>query len=87
MKTKVTVDKAGRLVLPKSFREDLRLQPGDELEIRREADTILLSPLRTPGTLHKEHGVWVYRSGKPATHSLTELIEEDRRNRDREIVR
>ncbi len=87
MRTRATVDKSGRLVLPKPVRDELRLQPGDELEVRREADTILLSPIHTPVALHKEHGVWVYRSGTPATDSLVELIEKERRNRGRQILK
>jgi AbrB family looped-hinge helix DNA binding protein len=31
--TAVTIDKAGRIVLPKSIREELQLSPGDALEV------------------------------------------------------
>jgi AbrB family looped-hinge helix DNA binding protein len=33
MNTRLTMDRAGRIVIPKSVREELRLELGDELEI------------------------------------------------------
>jgi DNA-binding transcriptional regulator/RsmH inhibitor MraZ len=32
MKIRVTLDKAGRVVIPKPLREDLYLEPGDAME-------------------------------------------------------
>jgi AbrB family looped-hinge helix DNA binding protein len=83
MSTKVTIDKAGRLVLPKPLRDELRLAPGDILELTREGDKIIISAAHPQLTLQKEHGVWVYRSGQPADASLPELIDKDREDRFR----
>jgi AbrB family looped-hinge helix DNA binding protein len=69
MGTKLTLDKAGRLVIPKGLREDLELGPGDTLEVECEADRIILRPLRSRPPLEKERGVWVYRTGEPLTAS------------------
>ena len=44
MSTKTTIDKAGRLVLPKPLREELRIAPGDTLELTRDGDKIIISP-------------------------------------------
>jgi AbrB family looped-hinge helix DNA binding protein len=30
---RVTIDRSGRIVIPKQIRDELRLQPGDELEL------------------------------------------------------
>ena len=46
MKTKVTVDSAGRLVIPKALRERYGLKAGTELELVAEADGIALVPSR-----------------------------------------
>jgi AbrB family looped-hinge helix DNA binding protein len=86
MRAKVAIDKAGRLVLPKQLRDELRLAPGDILELLREGDKITLSPAHPRSTLQKEHGVWVYRSGRPADVPIAELIDEDRENRLRELL-
>jgi AbrB family looped-hinge helix DNA binding protein len=86
MSTKVTIDKAGRLVLPKPLRDELRLAPGDILELTREGDKIIISAAHPQLTLQKEHGVWVYRSGRPADASLPELIDKDREDRIRELL-
>ena len=41
---KVTIDAAGRLVVPKVFRDELGLEPGVELEIRVRRVELELSP-------------------------------------------
>ena len=86
MRTKITIDKSGRLVLPKPLRDELRLAPGDILELIRDGDKIILSAAHPQSTLQKEHGVWVYRSGRPADASLPELINKDREDRIRELL-
>jgi AbrB family looped-hinge helix DNA binding protein len=35
MATHLTIDKAGRIVIPKSLREELGLEPGDSLEMEK----------------------------------------------------
>jgi AbrB family looped-hinge helix DNA binding protein len=85
MNAKITIDGAGRVVLPKSVREALRLGPGDELEVENEDDRLILSPVRIPPGLRKERGVWVYRSGKPAEAPIPDLIEEQRSQRTRHV--
>jgi AbrB family looped-hinge helix DNA binding protein len=82
-----TIDKAGRLVLPKPLRDELQLQPGDELELRSEAGRIIILPRRVQTALGKEDGIWVYRSGSAVAASLRELIDEDRERRGRELLR
>ncbi len=32
MNIRLTIDKAGRIVIPKALREELNLEPGDSLE-------------------------------------------------------
>ena len=84
MSTTIPIDKAGRLVLPKSIRDDLRIGPGDVLKVETEEDRIILSLVRVPPGLQKEQGVWVYRSGAQAGASIPDLIQEQRDRRTRE---
>ena len=46
MKTTVTVDEAGGIVLPKPMRDELRLRDGDALEVLISEDEITLRPVR-----------------------------------------
>jgi AbrB family looped-hinge helix DNA binding protein len=65
MNATLSIDRAGRLVLPKPVRERLQLEPGESLEIEVFEDHIVLRPARPQGTMRKEMGVWVYDSGEP----------------------
>ena len=72
MKLKVTLDRAGRVVLPKTLRDEMRLSPGDILDLTVEGDEVTLRPRRGATPLQKERGVWVLRTGKPLTADETE---------------
>jgi AbrB family looped-hinge helix DNA binding protein len=69
---KVTIDKAGRIVVPKPIRDALGLDPGDELELESTAEHITIRPLHDTMPLRQERGVWVYRSGKPLPTGVVE---------------
>jgi AbrB family looped-hinge helix DNA binding protein len=46
MNVRLTIDKAGRVVIPKSLREELHLEPGDALEMESAGEQITLRPIR-----------------------------------------
>ena len=82
MNTRLVMDKAGRVVIPKPLREELRLEPGDALEVESAGEQITLRPVRGTGPLPKEQGVWVFRTGKPLPASATdEMLRNPRRTR------
>jgi AbrB family looped-hinge helix DNA binding protein len=85
MATKLTLDKAGRVVLPKPLRDRLQLAPGDTLQLEAEGQNITLRPVRKNVMLKKELGVWVYQ-GEPTDDSIPDLIERDRENRNRSVT-
>ncbi len=81
--THLTIDKAGRIVIPKGLREELRLEPGDSLEMESAGEEITLRPVRGTGPLTKEHGVWVFHSGQSLSASATdEMLRQVRSERD-----
>jgi AbrB family looped-hinge helix DNA binding protein len=84
MKDSVSLDRAGRLVLPKALRDRLRLEPGDNLHIENEGDRIILSPIRLQPTMKKEFGIWVYQ-GEPSDQSIPDIIDRERAKRIREL--
>jgi AbrB family looped-hinge helix DNA binding protein len=67
MNAKVTLDRAGRVVLPKPLRDMMNLAPGDTLDLTVRGDELTLRPTRGATPLQKERGVWVFRTGKPLT--------------------
>ena len=80
----VTIDKAGRVVIPKPLRDELGLEPGDTLELKPEGQRIMLRRLRTGSSLRREQGVWVYRSGRRLSGADTDKVLRDlREERDR----
>jgi AbrB family looped-hinge helix DNA binding protein len=84
MPTNLTLDKAGRLVLPKPLREKMQLGPGTVLQLESEGESITLRPIRPKATLAKELGIWVYQ-GESSDDSLPELIDRVREERLREF--
>lgn len=45
---KITIDRAGRLVVPKPLREQLRLEAGATLEVRAREGRLELEPVAVP---------------------------------------
>lgn len=87
MTRRLTLDKAGRIVLPKPLRDELRLQPGDTLEIESSSEEITLRPTRGQAQLRKKHGVWVYRSGEPLSQQTVDrTVQEVRQERENHIL-
>jgi AbrB family looped-hinge helix DNA binding protein len=83
---RLTLDKAGRIVLPKPVRDELQLEAGDTLELESSGDKITLRPARGNAQLRKKHGVWVFRSAEPLTEETVERTgREIRRERDERI--
>jgi AbrB family looped-hinge helix DNA binding protein len=85
----LTIDKAGRFVLPKTVRDAHQLQPGDALEIENLQDRIVLRPRRGAKGLHKKQGIWVFSSGtgEPVSAEATDgILQEIRRERELSLM-
>jgi AbrB family looped-hinge helix DNA binding protein len=83
MNIRLTIDKAGRVVIPKLLREELHLEAGDKLEMESAGEQITLRPVRGTGPLMKEDGVWVFHTGQPLPASTTdETLQQIREERD-----
>ena len=70
MATRLRLDKAGRIILPKPLRDELRLEAGDTLEVESSGEEITLRPSRGHVQLRKKHGVWVYSAGEPLSDAV-----------------
>src|SRR5580704_8735857 len=84
MTTTLTIDRAGRLVLPKPVREELQLSAGDSLELETSENEIILRPVRGAATMRKKQGVWVMSTGKPlSAEVVNDTIRKIREERGR----
>jgi len=84
MGMRITVDRAGRVVLPKPVRDKMRLTPGSTLELESEGEHITLRPVRPQAALRKELGIWVLQ-GPSADDSIPDLLQKSREKRTREL--
>ena len=80
MTTKLTIDKAGRVVLPKQLRQELHLGAGDMIQLDSEGEQITLRPVRPTAALTKEQGIWVFQ-GTDSSASIPDLIDRIREQR------
>jgi len=80
MTTKLTLDNAGRVMIPKALRDELNLEPGDSLDLESQGERIVLRPVRGTMPLRKEDGIWVFRTGESLPASVTDRVLEDLRD-------
>ena len=81
MNATLTIDKAGRIVLPKPVR--------DALQIESSEDHIVLRPAPTKGRMYKKQGMWVFDSGSDVPLSaevVNQTIRRVRAERDRHVL-
>ncbi len=87
MNTTLTIDKAGRVVLPKPVRDQLQLSAGDSLVLDSAEDRIVLRPVRGTAGMREKDGIWVFRTGQPiTTASVNETIRRVREEREQSAL-
>jgi len=83
MDTTLTIDKAGRIVLPKPVRDKMQLSAGDSLHLESTGDRIVLRPSRAAAAMRQKEGIWVFRTGQPiSAESVNETIQQLREERE-----
>lgn len=87
MSTTVTIDKAGRIVVPKQIRDTLHLRAGASLQIDQQGDGFLVYPPTPDTELVKKHGMWVVRHRHSLPASTVDLIRQDREHHIQKLVR
>lgn len=85
MITTITMDRAGRVVLPKAVRDELNLSGGDSLTLETDGHRVTLQPARAGGHLISKNGFWVFRGDGPAVtqEDSNRWIKELREERER----
>jgi AbrB family looped-hinge helix DNA binding protein len=80
----VSIDAAGRVVLPKKLRDSLHFSPGEPLVAEQRGEEIVIRrQQQAPGLVKDEAtGLLVYDSGlPPGSEDVVGLIERDRERR------
>jgi AbrB family looped-hinge helix DNA binding protein len=78
-----TLDRFGRVVIPKEIRDALGLKPGEQLKIEHTDDEVVLKPLREEPPIKVKNGVLVYAG--TATGNLMEAVKAHREERLRRV--
>jgi AbrB family looped-hinge helix DNA binding protein len=76
---RTTIDKAGRLVIPKELRQEGGLKPGTELEIRWRHGVMEIEPAAIPVKLKKRGRFLVAVPDHPVEPLTSESVERTRR--------
>jgi len=79
----VTVSTKGQFVIPANIREELGIEPGTRIAIRREGPEVILKPETLTAklaTIRKLRGI---TAGGPSL--CDELLEDRRQEREREL--
>lgn len=87
---KTTIDRGGRVVIPKVLRERAGLTPGMEVDVQFNDGNIEIHPPAPQGSLVRKHGLLVWDPGpnapKVSGEEIQRAIEDVRREREEYIV-
>jgi len=83
---KTTIDGAGRIVVPKSVREQLHLTPGSELELDVLDDSVVIRHRDAPEPLVERQGVLIHHGPQLADIDIVSFLREQRHARAVEQV-
>ncbi len=82
----ITIDRAGRLVLPKPIRDRFNLVSGTELEVELEPDGVRLRVCEGGGSLRRKQGIMVHHGSRVVQLDVAEFIRDERESRARQVV-
>ncbi len=83
---KVTIDRLGRLVVPKQVRERFHLVPGTTLELHIEPNGIQLRPVHQEPALQRKDGILIHHGPETVKLDMAEFVNRERENRNAELV-
>ena len=78
-----TIDRFGRIVLPKKLRDDYNLGPGSQIQIEESGQEIILKPIHGEPNMRLKEGVLVF-SGVPLG-DLNDAVVKHRKKRTKSL--
>jgi AbrB family looped-hinge helix DNA binding protein len=83
----VEIDRAGRIVVPKKFRDALRLKPGTRLKLEQAGDQLVLEQEYSEPRLEMRDGLLVMVGGPSLTvEDVNEAIKQAYDERHKRIM-
>lgn len=82
----VTIDRLGRIVVPKAVRTRYHLSPGTDLELEVDATGFHLRPAQDQPTLVEKDGLLIHHGTGTVDLDITALIDADRDHRAEHLV-
>lgn len=79
----LTIDGAGRVVIPKPLRDKLGLRAGSALEVVETSDGVTLKPAERKSSLERIGRFLVYTGEVPDGFDVVKAVEEEREAQDR----
>ena len=84
---KTTIDAAGRLVVPKSLRDQFHLTPGSELEIEPMSDGVIIRQADRGPALVNHDGVLVHHGPQTTDLDIAAFMRRERESQARNVRR
>jgi AbrB family looped-hinge helix DNA binding protein len=81
----VTIDQAGRIIVPKAVRDYFGLRKNSKLKLEKTPDGIVLKPLQEESFWRRENGRLVFYGHAVGDVDWEHLVEQDRDARMRKI--
>ncbi len=78
---KITIDKSGRIVVPKPLRDRFGLKPDMELDVLEQENGLLLRVPEQRPTMTKIKGLWVHQGSASAAMDWDRALENVREER------
>lgn len=79
---KTTIDRAGRLVIPRALRERIGLGAGGEVTVELDGSAVRIEPVAGTGIREEGGLLLIPAAGTPVTDAMVrELIDADRHGR------
>jgi AbrB family looped-hinge helix DNA binding protein len=81
------IDKAGRIVLPKTLRERLGFKPDTELEAVEQPEGVLLKRVQQRPSMVKVDGLWVHQGRAEPGGNWDRILEDVREERIESVLK
>ncbi len=78
-----TLDRYGRLIIPKKLREHLGITKDTNLNIHEEGKRIIIEPVQSKDVLVVKEGILVYTGN--ISGEADKLLKTDRKNQDQKL--
>jgi len=81
------IDKAGRIVVPKTLRERLGFKPDTELEAVEQPEGVLLKRVQQRPSMVKAGGLWVHQGRAEPGANWDRILEDAREERIESVLK